>query len=128
MASLSNEWVKLLEALELHENLLHAETQAIAARDLDTIESILAKKEQSLQILVNARENIQEDPFSNKDAGELISQVTELQRRNAEAFRKLASNKTAKDNGVQSTKQKPMIRMLKNAYKNSSYGLKINRS
>lgn len=128
MASLSDEWVDLLKALELHENLLHAETQAIAARDLDTIESILAKKEQSLQILVDAREKIKQDPFSNKDTGDLINQVTELQRRNAEAFRKLASSKSDEDNGVETTKQKPMIRMLKNAYKNSSYGLRIDRN
>ena len=33
-----------LVALETHENLLHAETQAIAAKHLDTIESILKKK------------------------------------------------------------------------------------
>jgi hypothetical protein len=33
-----------LELLEVHENLLHAETQAIAAKELDIIESILQKK------------------------------------------------------------------------------------
>ena len=35
-----------LSTLETHQNLLHAETQAIAAKHLDTIESILAKKEE----------------------------------------------------------------------------------
>ena len=39
-----------LVALETHENLLHAETQAIAAKHLDTIESILEKRKSKVVV------------------------------------------------------------------------------
>lgn len=70
-----------LSTLETHQNLLHAETQAIAAKHLDTIESILAKKEESLALLLEARDNIGFDPRSNSEANELIDQVIELQKK-----------------------------------------------
>ena len=37
-----------LESLETLENLLHAETQAIAAHELDTIDAIMLQKDESL--------------------------------------------------------------------------------
>jgi hypothetical protein len=45
---------KLRHAIELHSQVLHSETQAISARDLSTIEDILAKKDESLGILLSA--------------------------------------------------------------------------
>ena len=44
-----------LVALETHENLLHAETQAIAAKHLDTIESILEKKRRKSKVVVRGK-------------------------------------------------------------------------
>jgi flagellar biosynthesis/type III secretory pathway chaperone len=41
-----------IESLETLENLLHAETQAIAAKDLDTIDSIMVQKDESLKVLL----------------------------------------------------------------------------
>ena len=46
---------KLLEALDLHHNILHAEQQAIAARDLNSVEDILARKDKSLDLLLLAK-------------------------------------------------------------------------
>ena len=43
-----------LESLETLENLLHAETQAIAAQELDTIDEIILQKESSLKNLLAA--------------------------------------------------------------------------
>ena len=57
--------MSFLNALETHENLLHAETQAIAAKHLDTIESIL-KKDESLRLLLEAKDLLGEDPTKNK--------------------------------------------------------------
>ena len=86
-----------LEALELHENLLHAETQAIAAKHLDTIESILTRKEESLRLLLEAKDSIGEDPRNNRDADEFIDRVIELQKRNAYSFRKLVDSQAEKE-------------------------------
>ena len=69
-----------LNALETHENLLHAETQAIAAKHLDTIESILEKKDESLRLLLEAKDLLGEDPTKNKSADKLIDRVIELQK------------------------------------------------
>ena len=41
---------KLLEALDLHQNLLFAEQQAISARDLNTVEQILNQKDSSMDL------------------------------------------------------------------------------
>jgi len=46
----------LNDALELHQNLLHAEQQAISSRDLNIVEDILKQKDESLQVLINAKQ------------------------------------------------------------------------
>ena len=67
-------------ALEAHESLLHAETQAIAAQHIDTIESIIAQKEESLKSLLEAKSDIGFDPRENHEADLLIDRVIELQK------------------------------------------------
>ena len=49
---------KLLNALDLHQNILHAEKQAISARDLDTVENILLQKDSSLELVLAARNEV----------------------------------------------------------------------
>ena len=44
-----------LESLETFENLLHAETQAIAAKHLDTIEEIIDRKDEGLRLLLDSK-------------------------------------------------------------------------
>ena len=78
-----------LESLETLENLLHAETQAIAAHELDTIDAIMSQKDLSLQNLLTAKENLGSDPRNNKIASEKIDYVMNLQSRNALSFKKL---------------------------------------
>jgi len=51
----SSAYQDLFEALELHQNLIHAEQQAIACKDLGTIESILYQKDKSLSLLIEAK-------------------------------------------------------------------------
>ena len=113
-----------LSTLETHQNLLHAETQAIAAKHLDTIEAILAKKEESLALLLEARGNIGFDPRSNSEANELIDQVIELQKRNAQSLKKLMDYQSAKQENAESLSRKPIESLLKKAYLKS--GSKIN--
>ena len=105
-----------LTTLDTHQNLLHAETQAIAAKHLDTIESILAKKEESLTLLLEARDNIGFDPRRNIEANELIDQVIELQKRNAHSLKKLIDYQSAKHEKVDSLSRKPIESILKKAY------------
>ena len=78
---------RFLTLLEVHENLLHAETQAIAAKELDIIESILQKKDESMEIVLAARDNLGVDPRTNKQLDSLIDRVIELQKRNADHFK-----------------------------------------
>ena len=94
-------------ALDTHEDLLHAETQAIAAKHLDTIEEILVKKEDSLVELVEAK-NAVNDYSGNNDLSASVERILKLQERNAELFKKffdelrkekgLEISKTAVDN------------------------------
>ena len=80
---------RFLELLEVHENLLHAETQAIAARDLDTVESILVKKDESLRDLLESKDELGSNPIFDKDSEQGIAKVLDLQERNANSFAKL---------------------------------------
>jgi len=80
---------KLRQAIELHSQVLHSETQAISARDLSTIEEVLAKKDESLEILLSAKENLGQNYDSASDLVQLFEQVVEHQQKNTESFRKL---------------------------------------
>jgi hypothetical protein len=104
-----------LKLLEVHENLLHAETQAIAAKELDVIESILQKKEESLDIVLSARDNLSAEPRTNQQLDGLIDRVIELQKRNADSFRKLATQHNAKANPKNESKNL-LSNRLKQAY------------
>ena len=110
-----------LNALETHENLLHAETQAIAAKHLDTIESILKKKDESLRLLLEAKDLLGKDPTKNNSADKLIDRVIELQKRNAELFKKLVDRQTAKENSESKIDLKPIDQRLKKAYSKSTH-------
>ena len=85
----SPEFTFFFEALETFENLLHAETQAIAAKHLDTIEQIIAKKDESLKVLLQAKDQVGTDPRTIREADILVDQVLDLQEKNVESFRRL---------------------------------------
>ena len=80
---------KLRHAIELHSQVLHSETQAISARDLSTIEDILAKKDESLEILLSAKEDVGQDYEKSSHLMQLFEEVVEHQEKNTENFRKL---------------------------------------
>jgi len=103
-------------ALETHENLLHAETQAIAAQHIETIESILEQKDESLQALLDAKTEIGQDPRDNKEADALIDRVIELQKRNSDSFRKLHKQQSLKSSKSTNPKLKPVDYRARSAY------------
>ena len=121
MSSSPKDYEYFLGALETHENLLHAETQAIAAKHLDTIESILSKKEESLRLLLEARDLLDGNPRDDTAADEFIDRVIALQKRNADSFKKLVDQQSEKENSQNNGDLKPIDQRLKKAYTNSMY-------
>ena len=115
MLSNSPEFTFFLEALETFENLLHAETQAIAAKHLETIEDIIERKDENLKALLDAKERIGVNPRSIAKADELVDQVLDLQEKNVESFRKLFEKQFKLNHGKE-TEEKPIDRKLKKAY------------
>jgi hypothetical protein len=84
-----NHFAYFLETLETLEVLLHAETQAIAAKSLDTIDEVMLQKDRCLKSLMEAKELLSHDPRNNQLANEKIDYVMNLQSRNAASFTKL---------------------------------------
>lgn len=117
----SPEFAFFLEALETFENLLHAETQAIAAKHLDTIEQIIARKDESLQVLLQAKDKVSVDPRSISEADALVDQVLDLQEKNVESFRRLF-DRQFKVNQGKDTEEMPRDRNLRKAYFNPREG------
>ena len=128
MSGKSSMFDSFLLALETHENLLHAETQAIAAKHLDTIDSILSQKEESLEIVLSEKGKLETDPRLFAKADELIDRVIELQKRNAELFKKLVDIQSEKNDGNEDGQFKPVDKRLKKAYStnNFNYNSRIN--
>ena len=121
MTKNSPEFAFFLEALETFENLLHAETQAIAAKHLDTIEQIIARKDESLQVLLQAKDKVSVDPRSISEADLLVDQVLDLQEKNVESFRRLF-DRQFKVNQGKDTEEMPRDRNLRKAYFNPREG------
>ena len=111
----SPEYTFFFEALETFENLLHAETQAIAAKHLDTIEQIIAKKDESLKVLLQAKDQVGTDPRTIKEADILVDQVLDLQEKNVESFRRLFDRQFKIKQGKE-TEEMPRERKVRKAY------------
>ena len=105
---------KLLEALELHQNLLFAEQQAISARDLNTVEQILNQKDSSMDLLLRAKE----DTNSNypPEIQSRITIVLSQQAENTSNFRKLHIQTECPNAETSSTS--PFHKRMRQAYSN----------
>ncbi|MDG1324997.1 MAG: hypothetical protein P8P49_04450 [Opitutales bacterium] len=110
-----------LDILEVYENLLHTETQAIAAKNLDEIESILAQKEESMKSVLVAKGEIDFDPLTNIDTKDLITRLIELQKRNAESFKRLIDSQSEKEKNSEFEKKPPKNHRLIKAYSSSMF-------
>ena len=111
----SPEFTFFFEALETFENLLHAETQAIAAKHLDTIEQIIAKKDESLKVLLQAKDQVGTDPRAIREADMLVDQVLDLQEKNVESFRRLFDRQFKIKQGKE-IEEMPRERNVRKAY------------
>ena len=111
----SPEFTFFFEALETFENLLHAETQAIAAKHLDTIEQIIARKDESLKVLLQAKDQVGTDPRAIREADILVDQVLDLQEKNVESFRRLFDRQFKIKQGKE-MEEMPRERNVRKAY------------
>jgi len=105
---------ELLDALELHQNLLHAEQQAISSKDLNIVEDILRQKDETLQLLIDAKQNTGGN--YPKEIESRISNVLDQQRRNTQNFRNLHIQQDRTEPSVQESS--PIFRRMRRAYFN----------
>jgi hypothetical protein len=102
----------LVDALELHQNLIHAEQQAISCRDLNIIEDILKRKDESLQILINAKLASSEN--YSPEIESRISRVLDQQKKNTVNFRKLHIHEDRTE--VETSESNPLFNRMRKAY------------
>jgi len=101
----------LLDALDLHQNVLHAEEQAIIARDLNTVERISHLKDESIEKLTFANNKpLEHYPVFIQ---ERISIILEKQQKNTDNFRRLH----IQDNpSFTKESTSPLFKRMKQAY------------
>ena len=98
--------LELINALQLHDNVLHAEEQAIQAKDIATIEQVASQKDQTLD-----NEGVD---FSDLQID--IERIIKKQERNTELFRDLHIQSKGSSPGNRSNLNSLKNRMRK-AYK-----------
>ena len=77
--------------------------------------------DKNLSLFLQSKDNIGFDPRSNEKANELIDRVLELQKRNADLFRRLVDNENEKKNTSESPNLNPINKRLKKAYENNTF-------
>ena len=108
--------LELIHALQLHENVLHAEEQAIQAKDIDTIEEISIQKDKTLELLVHAKEVLDLEGIDVLNLQEDINRVILKQEKNTELFRALhIQGSNVKPSSE--LKQSPLQNRLRKAYR-----------
>ena len=105
------------DALDLHENLLHAETQAIAAKDLQTIESIIDQKESSIKSIIEFKSLLEGKINIDFSKNDKVQYILELQKRNAVSFKKFYDERSRKEKGYQDNRRAE-DRKVRSAYLN----------
>ena len=98
MAHFSSEINRFIELLESYEHLLHAETQAIAAKEIDLIESLNAKKDHCIAKLKIFNDRFSSNPRNEPVVDNLVEKIFDLQKRNFSAFSLLVKDQKTKRN------------------------------
>ena len=79
--------------------MLHAETQAIASKEIDLVESILSQKDECMEDLLAVKEKLSADPREDSSLNQFIEKIIELQQRNFSTFSELVSSQKEKKEG-----------------------------
>ena len=98
MAQFSPEINQFIEVLESYEYLLHAETQAIAAKEIDLIDSLNVKKDVCIAKLKLLSDRFSSNPRSEPVVDSLVEKIFDLQKRNFSAFSLLVEDQRIKRN------------------------------
>ena len=89
---------QFIEVLESYEYLLHAETQAIAAKEIDLIDSLNDKKDACIAKLKLMNDRFTSNPRSEPIVDSLVEKIFDLQKRNFSAFNLLVEDQRIKRN------------------------------
>ncbi len=118
MAQFSPEINQFIEVLESYEYLLHAETQAIAAKEIDLIDSLNDKKDVCIAKLKLLNDQFTSNPRSEPIVDSLVEKIFDLQKRNFSAFSLLVEDQRIKRNKKGDTSDfYPKARKVAQAYK-----------
>ncbi|MEC7800414.1 MAG: hypothetical protein VX609_03910 [Verrucomicrobiota bacterium] len=118
MAQFSPEINQFIEVLESYEYLLHAETQAIAAKEIDLIDSLNDKKDVCIAKLKLLNDQFTSNPRSEPIVDSLVEKIFDLQKRNFSAFSLLVEDQRIKRNKQGATSDfSPNAHKVAQAYK-----------
>ena len=111
---------RFIEVLECYEHLLHAETQAIASKEIDLVETILSQKDECMEDLLSVKEKLSVDPREDSSLNQFIEKIIELQQRNFSTFSELVSRQKDKKEGQNFSKTHKAQKTLKQTYLKST--------
>ncbi len=118
MTQFSPEINQFIEVLESYEYLLHAETQAIAAKEIDLIDSLNEKKDVCIAKLKLLNDRFTSNPRSEPIVDSLVEKIFDLQKRNFSAFSLLVEDQRIKRNKQGTTSDfSPAAQKIAQAYK-----------
>ena len=113
------EMSRFIEVLESYEHLLHAETQAIASKNINLAEEILIKKDECIEDMLNCKKQLKTDPREISSIDVLIEKVIELQQRNFSTFSLLVKDQKVKRSGKPKEKASQKLKKMRLTYSNS---------
>ena len=113
------EMSRFIEVLESYEHLLHAETQAIASKNINLAEEILIKKDECIEDMLNCKKQLKTDPREISSVDILIEKVIELQQRNFSTFSLLVKDQKVKRSGKPKEKASQKLKKMRLTYSNS---------
>ena len=103
------------EALDAYELLLNAETQAIVSTELDKLEQIIKDKDQTLKLVLLARDVLTFDPREDPILEETLDRILKIQSRNSETLNNLIA-RSVPDGGDLTPEDNSLIRKIRTAY------------
>ena len=86
MTQFSPEINQFIEVLESYDVLLHAETQAIAAKEIDLIDSLNDKKDACIAKLKLMNDRFTSNPRSEPIVDSLVEKIFDLQKKKFQCF------------------------------------------
>ncbi|SVB86485.1 uncharacterized protein METZ01_LOCUS239339, partial [marine metagenome] len=103
------------DAVEKYEILLHSETQAIVSIELDKLEQIIEEKQQTLDLVLTARNALTFDPRDNPDWDETLDRILKIQSRNSQTLNNLIAQQP-RDGTDSTTEETLRIRKIRTTY------------